>query len=175
LFVTSQVRARKSRPGLRTVEPTDHDFLTEMARWASWLPGRELPDAGAEDVQEMVSDWGRSGDMGVVATDETGKPLGAAWCRLRRPALASVDGEPLPEMYVAVGPESRRRGVGRALIDALVVAARNIGHRGLALNVHERSDALRLYEAAGFNKVGHGRGKRGVAMTIIFDARRTNP
>lgn len=56
---------------------------------------------------------------------------------------------------LAVDPAVRRRGVGRALLDAALREARGRGARTLYLQVRESNDAARrLYEGAGFRRVG---------------------
>jgi ribosomal protein S18 acetylase RimI-like enzyme len=56
-------------------------------------------------------------------------------------------------MYVA--PTSARRGIARALLDALVAHAREAGMQSLVLTVTESNEeARRLYEAAGFRSFG---------------------
>jgi ribosomal protein S18 acetylase RimI-like enzyme len=56
------------------------------------------------------------------------------------------------------------RGVGRALLDALTARAAEHGYDRLALNVHIRNPAARLYSRADFVVAGKGRGPLGVAM-----------
>lgn len=91
--------------------------------------------------------------------------IGAAWWHLHDPPLAvTPDGVPVAELVVAVTPDRRGRGVGRALLDALTVRAAEYGHDRLALNVHIRNPAVRLYSRAGFVVAGKGRGPLGVAM-----------
>ena len=52
---------------------------------------------------------------------------------------------------LAVGPEYRRRGIGRALLDAAAEEARARGARRLTLRVlGPNAQARRLYETAGF-------------------------
>jgi len=61
---------------------------------------------------------------------------------------------------IAVDPSRRRRGVGRALLDAAVAEARARGARRLTLHVLAGNDAaVRLYRAAGFETEGVLRGE----------------
>jgi ribosomal-protein-alanine N-acetyltransferase len=54
-----------------------------------------------------------------------------------------------------VAPRARRAGVGRALIDAVVTWAVEIGAPSIRLNVADNNvDASGLYEASGFSPTG---------------------
>jgi ribosomal protein S18 acetylase RimI-like enzyme len=56
-----------------------------------------------------------------------------------------------PEISVGVAADWRGRGVGRALLDALVATARESGHDALSLSVDRRNAAaLALYRSIGF-------------------------
>lgn len=58
-------------------------------------------------------------------------------------------------MNLAVAPEYRRRGLGRALLEALIRALEDAGVRVLALEVRAgNAPALALYQALGFAPVG---------------------
>lgn len=66
------------------------------------------------------------------------------------------DGELL---NIAVSPAFRRRGVGKALLDAVFAAAKEAQVQVLTLEVRARNqDARRFYEALGFVPVGVRRG-----------------
>ena len=66
-----------------------------------------------------------------------------------------VMGDDADVTNVAVLPEYRRRGIGRALVEALCAEARARGARLLHLEVRaSNSPALALYEASGFVRDG---------------------
>jgi GNAT superfamily N-acetyltransferase len=147
---------------VRTGEPSDAAFIVEMARLASVIEDRPLPPADDPGLVRMLPP---APDMAVLALDHQGHPVGAAWWHFRdRPLVAVPAGAPIPELVVAVTPRDRRRGVGRALLDALAARAAEHGYDRLALNVHIRNPAVRLYSRAGFVVAGKGRGPLGVAM-----------
>ena len=77
--------------------------------------------------------------------------------------MVGGDGEPLPELAMAVIEQARGRGIGGALIEALVEQAAG-RVPGLSLNVHLLNPAVRLYMRSGFTVAGAGRGRFGVAM-----------
>ncbi len=149
---------------IRTGEPSDAAFIVEMARLASVIEDRPLPSA---DDPELVRLLPPSPGTAVLALDHDGDPLGAAWWHFPDcPLAVTSDGAPVPELVVAVTPSARGRGVGRRLLDALADRAVEHGYDRLALNVHIRNPATRLYSRAGFVVAGKGRGPLGVAMVL---------
>ncbi len=153
---------------VRAGEPADAAFIVEMARLASVIEDRPLPSA---DDPELVQMLPPSPDTAVLALDHDGHPVGAAWWHFPdRPLVVTPDGAPVPELVVAVTPRHRGRGVGRCLLDALAARAAEHGYDRLALNVHIRNPAARLYSRAGFVVAGKGRGPLGVAMVLQLPA-----
>jgi ribosomal protein S18 acetylase RimI-like enzyme len=113
------------------------------------------PDAGPGPVQLYVKAWGREGDTAVIALVD-GFPVGAAWFRIFKadaPGYGFVDAQ-TPELAIAVVPNARGKGVGAALLDALVARARDGGYEGISLSVdRHNSGAIALYEQHGFRQV----------------------
>lgn len=137
----------------------DRPFIAEMARHASTLEGRRLPDI--EDVEGKLPG---DADVAVVARDTQAKPIGAAWTLMRdEPLLLDDEGEPLPELFMAVDESARGQGVGGQLLDELEDQAKG-KYTALTLNVHEQNPARSLYASRGFVEVGPGRGTYGIAM-----------
>jgi GNAT superfamily N-acetyltransferase len=132
-----------------------------MARLACVIEERPLPTPESSEVRDLLPG---PTDQALLATDETGQPLGAAWWFFHTPPLLyATDGRPLPELAVAVIETARGEGVGTALIKALAAEAAT-RFSALALNVHLRNPAARLYTRTGFQVAGKGRGPFGVAM-----------
>jgi GNAT superfamily N-acetyltransferase len=113
------------------------------------------PDAGPGPVALYVKGWGRPGDTALIGLVD-GFPVGAAWYRLFRsskPGFGFVN-EQTPELAVAVVPNARGKGVGGALLDALLDRARADGHTALSLSVdRENAAAIHVYERHGFERV----------------------
>jgi ribosomal protein S18 acetylase RimI-like enzyme len=158
---------------LRRAVPSDLRFLAEIGWYAAhWRPGAEPPPdedvLRAEDrLGRYLAGWGRPGDGGVVADDERGALIGAAWYRLfsaDEPGYGFVS-ESIPELSIGDRPAFRGAGVGTALLTALVRLAREEGHRALSLSVEPDNRARALYQRAGFRRVGSERG----AWTMRLD------
>lgn len=147
---------------LRDALASDAAFIVEMARLASVIEERPLPDPGDPEVVALLPP---SPAAGVVAEDgASGARLGAAWWHWHQPPLlCGASGSPLPEVIVAVEAAARNEGIGTSLVHALARRASS-EFDALALNVHLRNPAARLYTRAGFEVAGAGRGRFGVAM-----------
>lgn len=132
----------------------DVRFLRDMLHHAYYWKER-APDAGPGPVQLYVKAWGRPGDTAVIAIED-GFPVGAAWFRMftrERPGYGFVDAA-TPELAIAVVPNRRGRGIGDALLTALLGLAREAGHGAISLCVDRRNDdAIRVYQRHGFEPV----------------------
>ena len=93
----------------------------------------------------------------LVAAEGEGKGDGAA--SLVGYVVALVVAPDAEIADLAVAPEARRRGVGRALLARALDALADLGVRAVHLEVRESNRAARtLYESAGFRAVGRRRG-----------------
>lgn len=146
---------------VRPVESGDLPFLWEMLYEAAAVDattramGREKA-LSLPTVRKYLADWGRAGDVGRIATDEGGVPLGAAWYRLfpaDEPGYGFVAAT-IPELTISVHKNARGLGVGGALIQALLSAASEQGYSALSLSVDRQNPARRLYERYGFCDAG---------------------
>jgi ribosomal-protein-alanine N-acetyltransferase len=101
----------------------------------------------ASDIHQLLSS---PGAFALVAEEE-GAPLGFILAR-----TAADEGEILT---LATLPEARRRGLARALMTSAADLARQRGALRLLLEVAETNAAARaLYDALGYETVGHRRG-----------------
>jgi ribosomal protein S18 acetylase RimI-like enzyme len=145
---------------VRAASATDADVLVlrEMLGWAARWRLVELEDSAILDrsISLYVEGWGRPGDAGVIAENEQGSRIGAAWYRRFTQAEHGYGfiAPEVPEISIGVAPEHRSRGVGTALLKALVERAQREGMPALSLSVEEENPALRLYERLGFRRVG---------------------
>jgi len=147
--------------GVRQAERPDRRFLVEMARVACGLDDRPLPTA---DDQAVLALLPGPADLAVVASDDREHRLGAAWWHFHEPPLVvDEQGQPLPELTMAVHEDARGCGTGSRLLEELAAEAAE-RFAALALNVHLRNPALRLYLRSGFTVAAKGRGRYGVAM-----------
>lgn len=146
---------------IRPVQADDLPFLWDMlweaAAVDAGMRARGKDAALADPLNRKYLDgWGRLGDAGVVAADETGRRLGAAWYRLFLVEAASYGfvAADIPELAIGVAAEARGQGVGSALLDALLAMAREQVYQAVSLSVDRRNPARGLYERHGFRDAG---------------------
>ena len=132
------------------------EMLYEAAAWRDG-PGPQFEQVMADpQVSLYIDGWPRTGDEGVVAEDDAGRRVGAAWYRLftaEQHGYGFID-PAVPEVTVAVKRSARGRGVGRRLLEELVKRAHSNGISALSLSVEADNPAVRLYERMGFVRVG---------------------
>lgn len=141
---------------IRPVRPEEFEEAGRVTRVAY----REF---GAEDWGEYAD---RLADVAararrtlVLVAEEGERILGTATLELDARMEGGHPRDPLrPEeahvRMLGVHPEVRRRGVGRALMDACVEEARRRGKRVLTLNTTEEMAVARaMYEAMGFRRL----------------------
>ena len=146
---------------IRPFEPDDFPFLADMlyeAGGGAYKPNfeQEFPRAGLLEsafYARYLGGWGRPGDNGLVATDDAGAPVGAAWYRLHdsRESPGGQVAPSIPVLSIAVVKEQRGRGYGTQLLAALFDLAYQDGFHHLSLGVfRENWRARDLYERVGF-------------------------
>lgn len=139
----------------RLLLPSDQTRLWEWLHLALWdpppAPLRPREVLEHPHVRIYAEEWGRRGDLGLVAQLE-GKDIGACWMRLlpERIGLAWVD-EATPQMGIALEPAYQNKGYGKQLLLATMkMAKQEAGYRQISLTVHPENPAIRLYRQCGF-------------------------
>ena len=144
---------------IRPAVYSDQQFLFEMMYQALFIEeGREpypRDVLNRPEIARYVKDWGHLGDLGFIAEDaRSEEPIGAVWCRLSSASdqgFAYINDE-TPELGIALLPEYRGQGIGTALLEHLLEAAKNI-YPAISLSVSPNNPAIRLYERLGFKTV----------------------
>jgi len=140
---------------IREVKPEEYEEaggITASA-WREFLPADPDPEWEAY-LAEIADIRGRASRTVVLGAFEDGRPLGTVTLEVDR--KIGNEGIPLaPDSanvrMLGVAPDARRRGVGRALMEAALAEARARGKRAVTLNTAERMrSAVALYQAMGF-------------------------
>ena len=138
-----------------TIRPStveDEPLVWEMLRYAAH-------ESSVESVRRQpalaryASGWGRTGDLGCVAEQNT-VPLGMAWLRiwLGEDRGFGYVGDCIPELAIAVLPEYRGRGIGSSLLSQILFMAKD-RFPALSLSVRADNPVVKLYERSGFTRV----------------------
>jgi ribosomal protein S18 acetylase RimI-like enzyme len=150
---------------MRPLASSDQDFLWEALYEALWDP----PDAPRRPREVMerpyiriyAENWGsQSDDLGFVAVDETGTPIGAIWSRLLSPPNqgGAFFNASTPQVGIAVFPAWQERRIGSQLMEHYLSAARK-RYESVSLSVHPANHrAIKLYPRAGFTQFAVGGG-----------------
>jgi ribosomal protein S18 acetylase RimI-like enzyme len=156
--VVARARQQDNWIVLRThpASSSDLGFMWSMLFYAAHA--NEQPEATVASIQldpelqRYVSDWGRPGDFGLVATDNE-TPVGAAWLRLFTSSethLVTYVASEIPELVIAVGPEQIGLGIGSLLLDNLLTEADRSAVPAIVLTARADNPAVRLYQRYGF-------------------------
>jgi [ribosomal protein S18]-alanine N-acetyltransferase len=95
----------------------------------------------------------------VAESAEQGRERGAAGREVLGYVVALVVGPEAEIADLAVAPDARRQGIGRALLSGALAELRAAAVRTVYLEVRESNQGARtLYEAYGFESVGRRRG-----------------
>lgn len=126
--------------------------MEEMLYIALWDPPDEprRPREVIADprMRKYIDDWGKPGDVGCIAEIHQAA-AGAVWIR-NVPCLTEEFAD-FPELGIGLAEDFQSRGIGTALMDWVLPAARAAAHPGIRLGVHPRNErARRLYEKFGF-------------------------
>ena len=142
---------------MRAATADDTAFLESMlVESVNWLPDRNLTkERILAEMGHYVAGWPRPTDLGVIALDPDGRPIGAAWLRYHDAEQAGYGfvAADVPELSIAVAARWRGQGVGRALLHEL--HARRTGP--ISLSVERANPAIELYRSEGYRTVSSGR------------------
>ena len=149
---------------LRTLGVEHTDYMWETIVYAlSWrgLLKDEKRIRADDRFQPIVEEWGRAGDIGLLAITQDGEYAGAAWVR-HYEVGGVVPGavmEGVPALAIGLPPEYRGIGLGTRLLADLMALVRERGYSEMSLSVErENAVARALYEGAGFVLFKDGRG-----------------
>jgi GNAT superfamily N-acetyltransferase len=139
---------------VRAAQPGEEGDLVSAYEWLFSDPGRRPAGWDSDRAGRALSEAIARDDAAVMVAEEAGETIGLCTAYLD---LNSVRfGSRCWVEDLAVGPESRGRGVGGALLDAAIEWARDRGAAHLELDTGlARTDAQRFYERREPDAVGY--------------------
>lgn len=173
--MVSDPKSRSHGWAIQPYEPADqtgvralHDRTPPAGSFAGELPQRWLDDL--DRIPELFrAFW----VVESIAADGSGEIIGMA-------GVKTVDAEVPAHLFSAgidrtdvirllrmrIAPEWQRRGIGSALVETVVVWARESGYRSVILETTvQQAPAVALYRRCGFAEIGRSRLKR---YTLIW-------
>jgi len=136
-----------------TIRPATHDDLQAIVGLYNWAVNQTFATIDSEplDTEEAAAWWEAHGKRSqlLVCVDETGV---IGWARLFPWKQRGFD---VVEDLVYVDPVHQGRGIGRALLNAIIKEAKGLGYRTIVATVATDNRAgLALHSRLGFEVVG---------------------
>ena len=155
---------------IRNLEKSEFDFLTDMLYESIYIPENK-PDKedliNSSHLKKYHEDWGRNGDVALIALNTDNQAVGAVWYRLFNEVnkgYGYVDSN-TPELGIAVAEEVRGMGVGTLLMKEIIQKAICEGYKSISLSVDpENRNAVHIYRKLGFEDYGVS----GTSITMVY-------
>ena len=151
--------------------PLLEDFLYEAIFVPEGFEG-EVPRSVIYDgpkCRAAFDCFGTLPDDRAVVAEAGGEVVGACWVRTTN-EYGHIDDE-TPSFSISLYKPYRGRGIGTAMMHALLGELREAGYTRASLSVQKENPALRLYERMGFRIVGDGFDETEWLMTRRLDGR----
>ncbi len=150
----------KTEIAIRELTPADSHFQKEMTYIALWDPpgSSRRPRSVLEHpkVRAYYEDWGRPGDLGLVARRED-EAVGLIQTRIK--ACVTNRFQDFPELGIGILPGFQGQGIGSLLFRELLPRLKGKVN-GLRLGVHpQNAPAIALYTKFGFRFYEHPEGQ----------------
>lgn len=137
----------------------DFDFLTDMLYESIYIssnkPSKQVL-LQTQPLRKYHRDWGRAGDIALIADNQDQEPVGAVWYRVfgeQEKGYGFVSSE-IPELGIAIKSAERGKGLGKQLMQAILQEANEAEYPGLSLSVDlDNHGAITLYHKLGFKDV----------------------
>ena len=106
------------------------------------------------DIARYYENWGRKGDIALVAATEGNQPtlFGCVWGRLFSPGKRGYGfiNKKIPELSIAVDENHRNKGIGTRLVQAICTAYKEADYKHISLSVNPLNPSMSLYKREGF-------------------------
>jgi len=130
------------------------DFLYEAVFQREGEPPLPRTIIDEPRISVYIDNWGRPDDLCLVALAD-GKYAGAVWTRIHSGGIKGygyID-EFTPELSISLFKAYRGRGLGTALMQAMIQRLKVCGYSRVSLSVTKENPACHLYRRLGFKAV----------------------
>ncbi len=140
---------------IRPLTPEEYPLLKDFLYLAIFVPeGEDPPPRSILEKPELrvyLDGFGASPHDRCLAAEIDGQVVGAVWTRIMDD-YGHVDDE-TPSFAISLLPPARGKGIGTALMKAMLARLKEAGYRQASLAVQKRNYAVRMYQAVGFETV----------------------
>jgi putative acetyltransferase len=129
-------------------KPADIEEIRQLFReYADWLQVDLCFQGFAQEISHLPGDYSPPSGRLLLACE--GNLIGGCVC------LRKLDGAVCEMKRLFVRPEFRGRGMGRALTEAVIAEAKQIGYERMRLDTlpQQMNDAIALYRSLGFEPI----------------------
>lgn len=145
---------------IRPIRTSEHHLLAEFLHEAIFVPEGYEGEVPYSVIYEdpkcraAFEGFGTLPDDRALVAEVDGAVVGACWVRTTN-EYGHVDDE-TPSFSIALYKPFRGRGIGGAMMRAMLDELRDAGYARASLSVQKENPALRLYRRLGFRIVGDG-------------------
>lgn len=135
---------------IRLMKPEEYPLLKTFTYHAIFQRAQPLLPFSVVEQPELnvyYEDFGKPHDC-CLAAEYQGRLIGAVWTRIIE-GFGHVDDD-TPEFGISIYPEFRGKGVGTALMKAMLSELSKSGYPKTSLAVQKDNYALRMYQKTGF-------------------------
>jgi ribosomal protein S18 acetylase RimI-like enzyme len=134
--------------------PLLKDFLYEVIFQSEGQPLIPRSVIEKPELSVYIDGFGKAHDDCLVA-EMDGKVVGAVWIRIlagKIKGYGNIDAE-TPEFAISILKEYRKKGIGTALMQAMIDRMKTKGYSKASLSVQKDNYAFELYKKLGFEIV----------------------
>lgn len=141
---------------IREMKKTEYPLLNDFLYEAIFVPEGSQPPARSvieqPELQVYVDGFGSSRHDRTLLAEADGKPAGAVWVRIMND-YGHIDDE-TPSFAISLYKEYRGRGIGTALMKAMLSQLKEAGYERASLSVQKANYAAKMYRDLGFTVCG---------------------
>ena len=140
---------------IRAITPNEYPFLDDFLYDAIFIPeGVTPPDRSIiqhPELQKYIAHFGREKDDYCLVAEVDSALVGAVWVRIIND-YGHVDDD-TPSLSISVKAPYRQKGIGTALMQAMLTLLQTKGYKQVSLSVQKANYARKMYLKLGFQIV----------------------